>query len=102
MLVLTRKKDEEILIGDRVVIKVLRIRGSSVQIGIEAPDDVEIVRAELTVAAGHEEVSMEGTGRGPCQKDGPPALPSQHGFSRPQVSRRRAGAMDKLQACCPT
>lgn len=45
MLVLSRKSDEEILIGD-VVVKVLRVRGRVVQIGIDAPRNVPIQRRE--------------------------------------------------------
>jgi carbon storage regulator CsrA len=47
MLVLTRKTDEEILIGDNIKITLVRVRGNSVRIGIEAPRDIRIVRGEL-------------------------------------------------------
>lgn len=47
MLVLSRKSMESIQIGDSVVIKVLRIRGNKVQIGIEAPDEIHVLRSEL-------------------------------------------------------
>lgn len=47
MLVLSRKKDEQILIGDNVTITVLRIKGQAVTLGIQAGHDVKIVRAEL-------------------------------------------------------
>ena len=47
MLVLSRKKDEEIRIGSDVVVKVLKVRGNTVTLGIEAPDGVRILRAEL-------------------------------------------------------
>ena len=46
MLVLTRKVDESILIGDVEVI-VTRIKGSSVRIGIKANSTVKVVRSEL-------------------------------------------------------
>jgi|GEM_PF-2168462 len=48
MLVLTRKKSEMIRIGDNVVIKVISTGNGKVKIGIEAPNDVRVVRAELT------------------------------------------------------
>lgn len=48
MLVLTRKKCEMIRIGDNVVIKVISCGNGKVKIGIEAPNDVRVVRAELT------------------------------------------------------
>lgn len=47
MLVLTRKADEQILIGDDIKITLVRVRGNSVRVGIEAPRDVRVVRGEL-------------------------------------------------------
>ncbi len=47
MLVLTRKKEETIRIGADITIRILRVRGRTVQVGIEAPRGVEIVRGEL-------------------------------------------------------
>jgi carbon storage regulator len=47
MLVLTRKTNERILIGDDIRITVVGIRGNHVRIGLEAPTDVPILRDEL-------------------------------------------------------
>jgi len=47
MLVLTRKKQEVIQIGDSVFIKVLKIGSNSVKIGVDAPADVRVLRAEV-------------------------------------------------------
>ncbi len=47
MLVLTRKQSEMIQIGDDIVIKVIRTGKSTVKIGIEAPANVRVLRAEL-------------------------------------------------------
>ncbi|NND99424.1 MAG: carbon storage regulator [Pirellulaceae bacterium] len=47
MLVLTRKLDEQILIGDDIKVTLIRVRGNTVRIGIEAPRDIRIVRGEL-------------------------------------------------------
>jgi carbon storage regulator CsrA len=47
MLVLTRKLDEAIQIGDNIKITVLRVKGNTVRIGIEAPKHVKVVRDEL-------------------------------------------------------
>jgi carbon storage regulator len=47
MLVLTRKTNERILIGDDIVLTVVRIDDYSVRLGIDAPKDVEILREEL-------------------------------------------------------
>ena len=48
MLVLSRKANQSIQIGDNVVVTVVRIAGGEVRIGIEAPAHVPIVRRELT------------------------------------------------------
>lgn len=48
MLVLTRKRFETIQIGDNIKIKVIKTGKSSVKIGIDAPDDVRVVRGELS------------------------------------------------------
>jgi carbon storage regulator CsrA len=47
MLVLTRKTQEQIQIGNNIKITILRVKGQSVQIGIEAPREVRVLRAEL-------------------------------------------------------
>ena len=48
MLVLSRKADERILIGDDIVVTVVRIGPDAVRLGIDAPRDVNIVREELS------------------------------------------------------
>jgi carbon storage regulator CsrA len=47
MLVLSRKVGEQLVIGGNIRVVVHRISGNRVTIGIEAPDDVRIVRGEL-------------------------------------------------------
>lgn len=47
MLVLSRKAGERILIGEDVVINIVRIGPNTVKIGIDAPKNVSIVREEL-------------------------------------------------------
>lgn len=47
MLVLTRKVGEKILIGDNISITVVRVAKGAVRIGIDAPDDIPIVREEI-------------------------------------------------------
>jgi carbon storage regulator len=47
MLVLSRKRNEMIVIGPNINLRVLSIKGNKVQLGIEAPDEVPIRRAEL-------------------------------------------------------
>lgn len=47
MLVLSRKSSQTIRINDQIVITILRVKGRSVQVGIEAPEHVQILRGEL-------------------------------------------------------
>jgi len=60
MLVLSRKKNEAIRIGDQVILKVIEIRGNTVRLGIEAPDDVAIIRSELIPGMEHDGPHSEG------------------------------------------
>jgi carbon storage regulator len=51
MLVLTRKLNERIMIGDDIVITLIEVRGdNSVRIGIEAPRGVKIQREEIVIS----------------------------------------------------
>jgi carbon storage regulator len=47
MLVLTRKLMEKLFIGDDICVTVVRLEGGQVRLGIEAPRDIAVVRAEL-------------------------------------------------------
>jgi carbon storage regulator len=47
MLVLSRQKDESIMIGDGIRITIVDVRGEKVRLGIEAPKDVKVFRSEL-------------------------------------------------------
>jgi carbon storage regulator len=47
MLVLSRKKDEKIIIGDNITVMVIEIRGDKVRLGIEAPKEVTVHRQEV-------------------------------------------------------
>ena len=49
MLVLTRKSNQSIMIGDEIEISVLAITGEKVRIGIEAPRSVPVFRSEVYV-----------------------------------------------------
>jgi len=50
MLVLSRKKNESIVVDDAIVITVVEIRGDKVRLGIEAPREVPIHRSEVYAA----------------------------------------------------
>ena len=47
MLVLSRHRDESIMIGDDVVITIVDIRGDKVRLGIDAPQDIPVHRQEV-------------------------------------------------------
>jgi carbon storage regulator len=60
MLVLTRKSNQSIMIGDDIEVSVLSIMGEKVRVGIQAPRDIPVFRKEVyleiqqeNVAAGH-------------------------------------------------
>lgn len=47
MLVLSRQRDESIIIGDNIVVTIVDVRGEKVKLGIEAPQDVSVHRREV-------------------------------------------------------
>jgi carbon storage regulator len=49
MLVLTRKSNQSIMIGDDVEVSVLSVVGEKVRIGIQAPSDVPVFRTEIYI-----------------------------------------------------
>ena len=50
MLVLSRKESERIMLGDSIVLTIVRVSGDRVRLGIEAPADMLILRTELDTA----------------------------------------------------
>ena len=61
MLVLGRKVDESIQIGDDIEVTILRIQGSSIRVGIQAPDHLQILRGEIESSqiAWHAETTLD-------------------------------------------
>jgi carbon storage regulator len=47
MLVLSRQRDESIIIGDNIVITIVDVRGDKVRLGIDAPREVSVHRREV-------------------------------------------------------
>ena len=50
MLVLSRREKESIVIGDRITVTVVEIRGNQVRLAIEAPKEIRVLRNELVDA----------------------------------------------------
>ncbi len=57
MLVLSRRKDESVMIGDNLEVKVLEIQKGQVKLGIEAPRDVTVHRREVYLAIQQENLA---------------------------------------------
>jgi len=47
MLVLSRQRDESIMIGDNVIVTIVDVRGDRVRLGIEAPREISVHRREV-------------------------------------------------------
>jgi carbon storage regulator len=62
MLVLTRKSNQSIMIGDDIEISVLAIMGEKVRIGIQAPRDIPVFRKEVYLEIQQERVGTAGKG----------------------------------------
>ena len=84
MLVLTRKTNQSIMIGDEIEITVLAVSGEKVRIGIEAPRDIPVFRQE--VYAGR--ARSEGPRRDEPKALASPEPPIEEVPSRPQAAER--------------
>jgi carbon storage regulator len=63
MLVLTRKSNQSIMIGDDIEVSVLAIMGEKVRIGIQAPREVPVFRKEVYLEIQQERASEGSTAR---------------------------------------
>jgi carbon storage regulator len=73
MLVLSRKRDERIVIGDNIVITVVDVRGDKVRLGIEAPTEVPVHRQEVLEALRRN--SAHGSAAQANSEQAPPSVP---------------------------
>jgi carbon storage regulator len=64
MLVLTRKSNQSIMIGDDIQVSVLSIAGEKVRIGIQAPKEIPVFRTEIYVEIHGEEDEATPKGKG--------------------------------------
>lgn len=62
MLVLSRKKDQSILIGDSIVVTIVDLKGDKVKIGIDAPRDITVHRQEVRDSILRETVNLQDSG----------------------------------------
>lgn len=74
MLVLSRKLGEKIVIGDNIVITVVKIDRNQVRIGVDAPDEVDVYRREI-MPAGHPQALPTPPDRGTVEEKRATGLP---------------------------
>ena len=68
MLVLSRQKDESIMIGDEVEITIVDVRGDKVRLGINAPRSVAVHRKEIYLAIQKEKEQQQPPGPHPSTR----------------------------------
>lgn len=69
MLVLSRKKNESIIIHDDIVITVVEVQGDKVRLGIEAPREVPVHRREVYEAIKESDSLSEAQGQRPATSE---------------------------------
>lgn len=68
MLVLSRQRDESIIIGDNIVVTIVDIRGDKVRLGIDAPSEIPVHRREIHEAIQRENQRAGSIETGPTKK----------------------------------
>ncbi|MBN2138952.1 MAG: carbon storage regulator CsrA [Sedimentisphaerales bacterium] len=70
MLVLSRQRDESIMIGDDVEITIVDVRGDKVRLGITAPREIPVHRREIYDTIQREKAAAEQAGETPSEEAG--------------------------------
>jgi len=76
MLILTRKPEEVIRLGDNITVKVLSIKNGQVKLGIEAPKELRVYRAEI-----YEQVQRQNAEAAKAQKSAAAKAAARLGFN---------------------
>jgi carbon storage regulator len=72
MLVLSRQRDESIIIGDNIVVTIVDIRGDKVRLGIKAPPEISVHREEIYELIQKESQQKETTNPETADGESPP------------------------------
>jgi len=72
MLVLSRQRDESIMIGDNVEITIVDVRGDKVRLGITAPKEIPVHRREIYDAIQREKAEKDSSGGNGAPTEGTP------------------------------
>jgi carbon storage regulator len=89
MLVLTRKLMEKLYIGDAICVTVVRLEGGQVRLGIEAPREIAVVRAELLdQRRGGAAAPLAATAEAPAMPAAPAVTPRPDGARGIGIRRR--------------
>ena len=83
MLVLSRQRDESIIIGDNIIITVVDIRGDKVRLGIQAPTEISVHRQEVYEAIQRE--NLRAAGRDPEEAQTPVKSLAQRKNTKPST-----------------
>ena len=121
MLVLTRKLQQQIKIGEQITVTILRVKGNTVRVGITAPREVRVIRGELPKlgeAAGAEQPvteTIEFSADVPLESNEPGeesaepaacatiAMPAAAHLPLRKIANRHGGApLKRLMAACST
>ena len=114
MLVLSRQRDEIIVIGDDIEITVVDIRGEKVRLGITAPPHISVHRKEVYEAIKREKLAAQGAGGDgkvkslaqkpqtpPPPPPAPPPPPPPGDASKPQEGTSPPGAQENERTGSP-